>query len=225
MEMQSHALEGFNSMQQNIGPSSCGAIMLFSSLLALHVFADRSQTQSLSSGEYLGHVISCLNLMHGVRKAVINEWLPQIAESDLKPLMQVQQPEPPYNIPPELRELEQLPHSSDLSPSSIAAYDGPIERLQWMYALADVPATTHSTFRWLLAWPLQLKDDYLKLLHERRPEALVVLAYYGVILHFYRNSWAVGNSGTLMINAINSHIGSYWARWMVWPLQMVGVTL
>ena len=162
--------------------------------------------------------------MRGVRKVVMCEWLPKLAESDLKPLLQIQQPERPYNIPPELRELEQLPRSSDLSQLSIAAYDGSIERLQWMYAFADVPATTHSTVRWLLAWPIQLQDDYLKLLHERRPEALIILAYYGVVLHFYRDLWAVGDSGTLLINAINSHIGDYWARWMAWPLRMVGGT-
>lgn len=196
--------------------------MIFSLLLALHVFADRSQTSALPSGEYLNHLVSCLNLMHSVKQVVMAEWLPLIAESDLKPLLQVQQPEQPYQIPPELRALEQLPRSSDLGPASIAAYDAAIERLQWMYALADVPATTHSTVRWLLAWPLQLQAEYARLLNERRPEALIILAYYGVLLHSYRESWAVGDSGTLVVNAVNSHIGSYWARWMAWPLETVG---
>ena len=221
-EMQSHALEGFSNIQEKIGPSSCGAVMLFSTLLALHVLADKSQTQNLPSSEYLDHLISCFNLMLSVRKVVISEWMPRIAESDLKPLLQFQQPQKPYNTPIECQELQNLPRASDLAPSSLEAYEAAIERLQWMFALADVPATTHSTIRWLLAWPLQLNDDYSKLLNERRPEALIILAYYGVILHFYRESWAVGYSGVLMIRAINSHIGSYWSKWMAWPLQMIG---
>lgn len=224
IEMQSHALEEFNNIQDKIGPSSCGAVMLFSSLLAVHVLADRSQTHHLSSNEYLNAFVNCLNLMRSIRKVVITEWLPQIAESDLKPLFDVQQPQKPYNIPPQCRELEQLPRTADLGPSSIAVYEAAIERLQWMYALADIPTTTHSTIRWLLAWPLQLQEGYSKLLNERRPEALIILAYYGVLLHFYREAWAVGDSGTLVIRAINSQIGSYWSQWMAWPLQIVGCT-
>ena len=221
MEMQSHALKGFNSIQDNVGPSSCGAVMLFSSLLALHVFAD-PQVPDLSSGEHLGHLISCLNLMHGVRKVALSEWFTLIVESDLKPLIHLEQPEEPYDIPSECWTLKELPRASDLGLSSIIAYDSAIERLQWSYALTNVPATTHSTIRWLLAWPLQLTDDYLSSLNERRPEALIILAYYGVLLHFYRESWAVRNSGTLMIAAINAHVGSYWAGWLAWPLKMVG---
>jgi hypothetical protein len=220
--MQSHALETFNRIQNTIGPESCPAVMLFSSMLALHVLADRSQTHSQSSAEYLDGFLNCLNLMRSVRKVVITDWHPLIRGSDLKSLFDVTQPTQPYNIPPQCRSLENLPRSADLGPTSIAAYDAAIERLQWTYAIADVPNTTHSTIRWLLAWPVQLNDDYSKSLNERRPEALIILAYYGVLLHSYRESWAVGDSGAVVVKAINEQVGGYWVEWMKWPLEMVG---
>lgn len=220
--MQSHALEAFNSIKDKIGPESCPAVMLFSSLLALQVLADRFQNQNQSSSEYLDGFLGCLNLIRSVRKVVITDWHPLIRESDLKPLFDIQQPPKPYNIPPQCRELEKLPRTADLGPTSIAAYDAAIERLQWTYAIADVPNTTHSTIRWLLAWPVQLNDEYSKFLNERRPDALIILAYYGVLLHFYRESWAVGDSGSVVIRAIISQIGGYWAEWISWPLKMVG---
>jgi len=119
MEMQSDALDRFRGMQDTIESSSCAAIMLFSSLLALHVLADRSQTQNLPPSEYLDHLINCLNLMHSVRKVVITDWMPRITESDLKPLLQIPQPAKPYRIPLACRKLEELSRTSDLGPASL----------------------------------------------------------------------------------------------------------
>lgn len=196
--------------------------MLFSSFLALHVLADRSQTPFQPSTSHLDSFLHCLDLIRSVRRVVISDWHLLIRESDLQPLFDVAQPTQPYSMPTPCHDLEALPHLADLGLTSIAAYDAAIERLQWTYAVADVPNTTHSTIGWLLAWPVQLNDEYAKLLNERRPEALIILAYYGVLLHFYRGSWAVGDSGAVVVRAINSQIGGYWAKWMAWPLQMVG---
>jgi Fungal specific transcription factor domain len=220
-ELQNHALNGFNAIRENVGASNCEAIMLFASLLALHVLADPSRSRGLNSSEYLDHFLGCINLMRGVRNVVISDWWSYLSESDLKPLLQVKQPEQPYNIPDECRELAQLTRNADLSTASIEAYDAAIERLHRSFAVSNVPLQTHSTIRWLLAWPVQLKDGFLELLNERRPEALIILAYYGVLLHFYRDSWAVGDSGTFLVRSINAHTGAYWGRWMAWPNRMI----
>jgi hypothetical protein len=92
--MQSHALEAFNSIQDKIGPESCAAVMLFSSLLAIQVLADRFQTQNQSSSEYLDGFLGCLNLLGSVRKVVITDWQPLIRESDLRPLFDIQEHPP-----------------------------------------------------------------------------------------------------------------------------------
>jgi Fungal specific transcription factor domain len=224
-ELQSHALNGFNTIQKNVGASNCGAIMIFASLLALHVLADPSRRRGLNFSEYLDHFLGCINLMRGVRHVVISDWWRYLSESELKPLLQVRDLEQPYDIPDECRELAQLTRNVNLSTASIKAYDAAIERLQWNLAVSGVPMQSHSTIRWVLAWPAQLKDDYIELLHERRPEALIILAYYGALLHFYRESWAVGDAGAFLIRSINAHTGAYWGRWMAWPNRVMEPTV
>lgn len=38
-------------------------------------------------------------------------------------------------------------------------------------------------------WPVRLPVGYVDLLEQRRPEVLVILAYYGVLLHRARDYW------------------------------------
>lgn len=135
-----------------------------------------------------------------------------LSESELKPLLEVSQPEQPYNVSNEFHELTELTRNTNLGAASIETYDAAIYRLLWSFATSIVAARTHSAIHFVLAWPGQLKDLYLGLPSERRPEALIVSAYYGVLLHFYRESWAVGDSGASLVQAINSHTGPSWRR-------------
>jgi Fungal specific transcription factor domain len=223
-ELQSHALSGFQAIQNHVGASNCGAVLLFVSLLAFHVVADPLRSRGLSFNDYLDHFLGCINLMRGVRPVVITDWWTHLSESELKPLLDVQLPEQPYEIPDECRALAELTGKIEPGSTSIPAYDAAIERLHFTFAASNVQTQSNVTIRWLLAWPVQLTDKYLELLHERRPEALIILAYYGVLLHFHRASWAIGDSGASLIKAVNAHTGPYWERWMAWPNRIVEST-
>jgi Fungal specific transcription factor domain len=224
-ELQNHALSGFNAIEKHVDASNCTAVLMFASLLALHVLADPTRSRGLDSSDYLDHILGCISLMRSVRQLVIKDWWQYLSQSELKPLFVVPQPKQPYDIPEECRELANLTQNSDLSNASIEAYDAAIERLHWVFAMSEVPSQEHSTIRWLLGWPAQLTDKYFELLNERRPEALIILAYYGVLLHFYRTSWAIGNSGALLVKAVCIHTGPYWERWLAWPNRMLESTV
>jgi Fungal specific transcription factor domain len=222
-ELQTHALGEFNDVQKNVGASNCSAIMIFSSLLALHLLADPSRRQGSNYSELLEHFIGCINLMRGVRSVVISDWWAVLSESELRPLFHPPRPEQPYDVPDECCRLVELAQNTDPGASSTKAYAAAVERLHWTFAASalQMREREHSTIGHVLAWPAQLKDDYLELLNERRPEALIILAYYGVLLHFRRKSWAIDDSGASLIRAINAHTGPFWGRWMAWPLQVI----
>ncbi|KAL8917619.1 MAG: hypothetical protein Q9172_005760 [Xanthocarpia lactea] len=222
-ELQSHALTGFNSVEKQVDESNCVVVLLFSALVGTHLLGDRSRFQNLaSSSEHLNHLVSCVNLMRSVRSLVLENYTPFLFESPIRPLMTARNPKPPYNgVPTECQRLTALIQQSDLSPSSIEAYDAAIDRLFWLYDLTEVPSKVHDTPRSVLAWPVQLTEGYLTLLNQRRPEALIILAYYGVILHFYRKAWCIGDSGASLIRAVEAHVGSYWSPWLRWPLDLI----
>ncbi|KAL8992788.1 MAG: hypothetical protein Q9169_006837 [Polycauliona sp. 2 TL-2023] len=226
-ELQSLALRGFNNMEQRIDESNCVVVLLFSALIGAHLLGDRSHIRSLaSSSEYIDHLVSCVSLMRSVRGLVLTNHTQFLLQSSIRPLMITRSPTPPYeNVPSECRQLTVLiTESSDLGPSSVQAYEAAIDRLFWLFDLTEVPSKPHDTPRSAFAWPVQLNDGYMNLLNQRRPEALIILAYYGVILHFYRDAWCIGDSGASLIRAIDAQLGSYWSRWLQWPISMIDST-
>ncbi|CAF3454544.1 unnamed protein product [Fusarium graminearum] len=68
-------------------------------------------------------------------------------------------------------------------------------------------------------WLVRVPYEYLTYLRQRRPEAIVILAHYAVLLHRARDYWAVGEAGRFLIQEIGSYLGGYWADWLVWPQQ------
>ncbi|KAL8922682.1 MAG: hypothetical protein Q9208_004995 [Pyrenodesmia sp. 3 TL-2023] len=221
-ELQNDALTKFHEVEVT-DESNCIAVLLFSSLLGVHFMADRSRTRGIGFSEYLDHMLGCIGLLRSVMKLVLVEWTPFFWASELKPLMSSWSPRPPFdNIPVECRDLDEMIKGLDLGPSSIAAYNTAIDRLFWLMAMAEVPSVSHSTARWVAGWPVQLPDEYIMFLNQRRPEALIILAYYGVVLHFYREAWAIGDTGERLIRAVDTQVGSYWRRWLAWPLQLIG---
>ncbi|KIW71378.1 hypothetical protein PV04_03554 [Phialophora macrospora] len=218
-ELQTQALNSFNSIQQEVDASNCAPVLMFASLLAVHVLADPSRTVGPDSNHYLDHVIHCIMLMRNVQKLVIQDWYEYLKDSELKPIFGITQPEKPYRIPQPCLNLAQLPEGSDLGEHAKEAYNSAIERLHWLYAVSNVPNETYTTVRWLLAWPIQLTGAYQDQLNQRRPEALVILAYFGVMLHLYKGCWVVGDSGKFLIRAISAHLGPHWRKWMEWPLS------
>ncbi|KIW75671.1 hypothetical protein Z517_10413 [Fonsecaea pedrosoi CBS 271.37] len=220
-ELQTLALNKFNSAERDINASNCGAVLFFSLLLAVHILADPSRTAGLDSNQYLDHVIDCVMLMRNVPKLIIKDWYQYLKQTELKTMFEIQQPETPYQIPQPCLDLSKLNTNPDLGDQSRDAYESAIERLQWAFAVSKVPDERHTTIRWLMAWPVQLKPDFLERLNQRRPEALIILGYFAALMTFYTECWAVGDSGRILIEAISSHLGPHWSVWMEWPISLI----
>ncbi|EGU82535.1 hypothetical protein FOXB_06951 [Fusarium oxysporum f. sp. conglutinans Fo5176] len=66
-------------------------------------------------------------------------------------------------------------------------------------------------------------ERYFTLLHQRQPPALILYAYYGALLHSLNDSWFMEGWGYDIVGVVNDLLGSYWERWMSWPLEVVGL--
>ncbi|CCF42411.1 Upc2 protein [Colletotrichum higginsianum] len=74
----------------------------------------------------------------------------------------------------------------------------------------------------VIEWSIRAPTAYVGLLDQRRPEALVVLAYWGVLLHRAREAWTFGDAGRTLVWSLAAHLGSYWSEWLAWPQAEVG---
>ena len=71
----------------------------------------------------------------------------------------------------------------------------------------------------VIAWPVMIPEEYIHALHMRRPEALVILAHYAVLLHKYRQLWIFGDGGRFLIESICDFFGADWEGWLEWPME------
>lgn len=197
-ELQNLAMTGFNEVKERTDSSSCGAILLFSSLLTLHVLADHTHGAEIEDIDAIYRLLRCFNLVSFSRKLLQKDWT-SMKQSDLGAILTSPAPREPYPIPEECQRLVDLPGNSDLSSAAIQAYHAAIERLQYAFSLSGAPSRSYCTIRSVLMWPMELEDEFLNLLNARRPEALIILAYYGVLLHSFRDSWMVYNSGASLV--------------------------
>ncbi|KAH7040891.1 uncharacterized protein B0I36DRAFT_16487 [Microdochium trichocladiopsis] len=91
-------------------------------------------------------------------------------------------------------------------------------------ALIDMFESGHQHGRWVIIaqeWPTRATPEYNELVARRRPEALVVLAHFSVLLHRGRDFWCVGDAGSRLFRCIKMHLGEYWAKWLEWPEQQL----
>ncbi|RGP78255.1 hypothetical protein FLONG3_3570 [Fusarium longipes] len=67
-------------------------------------------------------------------------------------------------------------------------------------------------------------EAYFTLLQQRQPPALILYAFYGALLHrFVNGSWFMEGWGYDIVEIVSDLLGSYWRKWITWPLQVVGL--
>lgn len=68
----------------------------------------------------------------------------------------------------------------------------------------------------LFVWPATITNEFIQLIHESRPEALVILAYYCVLLRKLGGIWFLKGAGERLMQAIVEEVGEEWSPWMKW---------
>jgi hypothetical protein len=86
----------------------------------------------------------------------------------------------------------------------------------------EVSRAEMATFAAYLFFPVHMfSDEYLRLLRQRQPPALILFSFYGAFLHKARRFWAFRGWGSDIVTVISELLGSYWKPWITWPLEVV----
>jgi hypothetical protein len=85
----------------------------------------------------------------------------------------------------------------------------------------------HSSHSWgphaPMAWLTLVSPEFVQLLKDRTPEAMVLLAHFAELLHECREFWIFGDGGAHLIRAITAALGPHWTQWLSTPLEAVGL--
>ena len=219
-ELQTRGLIMFNQVVNNLSnedpKKTCIPRFLFAALLSIHAMYETFAYYRASFHVFIDRFTESINLHRGVR-ATMSSTYEIIAESPLSRYFNEIKEASERNQGTECDQLQKFIQSSDLGPAALAGCTQAVERLQWAFNIqASLPPIGKG--RAGTAWPVVLTSEFVDALRKRQPEGLVILAYYGVLLHRCRDSWIFGDAGAFLIRLVSDYLGNFWQEPMQWPL-------
>ncbi|KAH7360361.1 hypothetical protein BKA65DRAFT_473516 [Rhexocercosporidium sp. MPI-PUGE-AT-0058] len=232
-ELQTSALSIFNRKMQSVSDDILAtdyfSRFVFSSLLGSHMLYDTIAFRDGDFTVFIENFVRYLHVTKGVTLNVHGFW-ELLHETSLRPFLEAGERSfrgGSENFIPECERLEALLKTADLGPASSKAYEDALSYLKQSYRahrrVADAQPPPDSSSLLLggssgvYAWPILVSTEYAELVLQKRPEALAILAHYGVLLHRYRDSGMVGDGGQYIIEAITKYLGPYWEEWLASP--------
>jgi len=192
--LQTRALKLYNNTRPEVSEETCLAMFLFSSLLGHHILFDLFTDSHNNLGTVIDGLTRSVGVHRGISAVARSSW-PRFPEELQQQFLQSCVRESDATSPNSQNECDSLlKHldGSELNTSSIAVHREAAELLQ---SLFDNQGSTFSLRSDNLVavqdWLIQVSADYIQCLNQRRPEALVVLAYYAVLLHRGAQYWCV----------------------------------
>ena len=217
--LQTRALSLFGRPLQDINASNCVSVVLFSWLIAIYSLCEVVEYQDPTSGTFLDSYINSLDLRRGTRHVTASSW-GLIIETELQPVLRMGHDfvNSSGEKGTECDRLSELLNSAEMSQTAKTACQAAIDHLQKVFD-SELRLGGHPYA--FMIWPIMLDSDFMDLLMRRTPEALVVVTFYAVLLHRQRKFWFIGNGGRYLLDAIDRHLGAYWASWLAWPKSIV----
>ncbi|KAH8203051.1 hypothetical protein TruAng_002779 [Truncatella angustata] len=225
MQLQTRAVVKFHAADpQWLGHNSL-ALFLFSSLLGMHLLFTATMDGNRHA-KLLNQIAQSIHILHGVGTVTKSNW-GAIRETEIKSIInQIELAEPTgLHINPYKEQCEKLFEQLNACkekfvPESFNACSAAIHALLWVFGRhgeLPKPISTHIP----LAWPVLISTEFVALLQQREPVALVILAHWAVLLHYNRDFWVFGNCGQGIIEAIGDHLGPLWGPQLAWARNIL----
>jgi len=224
--LQTQALCAFNNTRIEVTADNCVSIITFSTLVGLHALAEVAANADAGVGAVLDGFVTYMNLHRGVRAVFAQSWK-FLKQTNVAPLLERSESaiheacsSNGQTAVAVAARLSELLDYADMSQESRQACRAAASELNIVYQTEpDVVKPFELPHGNGLLWvfPINLSSEFAALLSMRKPEALIILAHYAVLLHRRRQVWLVGNVGRILIEEISRFLGAFWKTWLEWP--------
>lgn len=230
--LQTRALAGFRRAME-CGASDATATFVFTSLISVHVLAERLAGNRHDFGAFLDGVVDHFRHHRGacimgraywadfggselIAKLTRGSGVPSPASASEGRTPGQQ------DVWGELGEksvLTSMIETSALNEASVQACQQAVRSLKKVNARLEGPNAWGVHI--LLGWHNMIPLKFIELLERRVPEALVILAHFAGYLHRCHHFWVFGDAGEFLFRGIARHLGRHWTGWMREPMEVV----
>ncbi|CAJ2501185.1 Uu.00g040380.m01.CDS01 [Anthostomella pinea] len=218
--LQTRALSLFNQSNPilEVTSSNCVQMFMFSSMIGVHLLCDTLYYQRDSLEGFVDSFTHCLAANRGIL-TVIDQSRNLLHETELGPHLRLPEVlmQSTDGSGSECAALWDLANAADITPSARKAYRDAIFYLQRLFDAQQSSSGDRTRMPMVFVWQAIVPLDYVGLLRQRQPIALVILAHYAVLLHRGRGLWLIGQGGRFLIESIYGSLPD-WQPWLKFPI-------
>ena len=105
---------------------------------------------------------------------------------------------------------------------SLDVYFGAVQGLTKCFATLEEEGPHNCQTADVFVWLLEMSDEYLQLLRQRKPEALVIFSYFCVLTHALESMWWMQGLSIHLIRGIYYFLDEEYRCWLQWPMEQLG---
>lgn len=216
------ALPLIRSALAELNKENCHALYACSHLIVKYAFACPQLPGSLVFSPGAGMLSEFVPLLRGAF-SLHDHCLPWLADGPFGNIIEVPlEPSPSFRENPEDGRLAALvPLFSDGSEDSLVCLEA-LNTLRRVSAMIANPRQTMATKTLIYSWPVQVPQDYMVLMSEREPRAIVILAHYCVLLKMIDYFWFMDGCAARVLSQCRNELTDQWEQYIEWPLSIVG---
>lgn len=222
MQLQTHVISLFNNDRSTVDETSCVARLLFSSLMGRHLLSDALAHRDGDLDSFLDNFIRYNRLHRSISSLSGDAW-PFLKDSKLRDVMLWG--EAVFTIQPRghhCDEVTRLLSLSDLDQSSREACQTATRFLQVGFDESkDGEAQGRRTIHIIFWWAILMPEQFLDLLTNRNPVAIVILGYYVALLEHGKRVWLIGDAASYLLYSVARYLGDEWSDWLAAPQSLL----
>jgi hypothetical protein len=106
--------------------------------------------------------------------------------------------------------------------AELKIYLDAVDELSKSFAIALDPTLQSCDPSDIFIWLLRVSEEYMSLLQRQQPIAMVIFAYYCVVLRQLEWTWWLNGWSIHVMSAIYQLLNEVYRSWMRWPMEQIG---
>ena len=216
----------------NLSEHNCHALFAFSAIIAVYTLALPVLRNAVSMKDPINEIASTAITMRG--SSTIVQWHKDDLSRGkygalLRPCFLFKKSDMPERMVSALNDLEIRVKLYDKDRPDLAGCSLAFERLRICFMNMHFHPEGHTisvdpgdrAVMW--SWLATVDLEFISLLFEHEPMALILLAHYSILLHALNEVWWIRGWGVALIRSISGFVGEDWEPALRWPMQQTGL--
>ncbi|GKZ23744.1 hypothetical protein AbraCBS73388_010326 [Aspergillus brasiliensis] len=207
---QAQALALFRERLSDINPSNAKAMFAFASIVVYYTFGLPHAPESSDPWANVDDLIQIFTLARGVHQ-ILTQASSVIKSDEWRIIYEVEDLDEGYlrDARSSLERLHEMNNACGAQDDThdTAVYEKALDCLAEMLAEARSGLSSASTS---CRWAIRQIPEFMELLREHKPLALVMLAYHCVVFHHLRDAWYMGDRGSRVARALWEVLDDKW---------------